>query len=173
MRPRYRITKQFMRMTGFYDSNGKMCTLVTETRKTFMVDQSPLEILDESIRCIGYDLKGAMITAKRLLGNVHHCPVLVNPIHRIVLFPTKSGLHEECTWFNPVHIKRTNSLNNQTTITFSNGQTITIPGKLSSFNCKIKRAEHLEEMTRDSIFFIINGHDHRMKQRKKKGNHLP
>ncbi|MEH7346842.1 competence protein ComK [Bacillus sp. JJ1532] len=49
--------------------------------------QTPLEILDESIRSIGYNLRGAIESSKRLLGIVHCCPVLVNPIDRIVVFP--------------------------------------------------------------------------------------
>ena len=162
-----------MRMSGFYDRNGKMCTLVEETRKTFIVDKSPLEILDDSIRKIGYNLNGAMETSKQLLGNVYHCPVLVNPIQRIVLFPTRSALHEECSWFNPVHTKRTSSLNRKTHIMFSNGKTFNFPAKLSSFNNKIKRAEQLEEMTRDSIFIIWDEQLSLVKKRKNKNNHLP
>ncbi len=155
-----------MYMRGIFDRHGKMCTLVKETRKTFIVDQSPLEILEESIRQIGYNLSGAMETSKLLLGNIHHCPVLVNPIQRIVLFPTRSPFHEGCIWFNPAHTKRTTSLNRKTHITFSNGKTLIFPAKLSSFNCKIKRAEQLEEITRDSIFIILNGQRSPFKKRK-------
>ncbi len=152
----YMINKYFMEMTGYYDRNGKLCTLVTETGKTFMVDKSPLEIIKVNIMCAGYDLRGAMETAKKLLGNIYHCPILVNPIDRIVLFPTLSPKHTECVWYNPVHIKRTSSLNHQTFIMCSNGKTKLIRAKLSSFNCKIKRAEQLEAMTRVTSFFILN-----------------
>jgi competence protein ComK len=144
----YTINKQFMEMTGYYDRNGKFCTLVIETARTFIVDKSPLEIISDSIVCIGYDLRGATETAKKLLGNIYICPVLVNPNDRIVLFPTLSPKHIECVWFNPFHIKRTESLNRKTYIIYSNGQTRLIRAKLSSFNCKIKQAEQLEGMTK-------------------------
>lgn len=160
VKPRYIIKEQFLWMTGYYDRYGKMCTLVTETKRSFIVNQSPLEILEFSISCIGYELKGARNTAKRLLGNVHHCPILVNPIRRIVLFPTRSPLHEDCIWFNPAHIKRTRSHNYNTIIMFSNGKTVTIPAKLSAFNDKIKRAEQLEEMTRYSSFLLTLNEQH-------------
>ncbi|MFJ5718037.1 competence protein ComK [Neobacillus sp. NPDC093127] len=84
---------------------------VTELNRTFIVDSSPLEILNDSIRCIGFDLRGAMETAKWLLGNKHMCPVMVNPIHNICVFPNKSAKHADTMWFNPEHIVRTNTLN--------------------------------------------------------------
>lgn len=156
MKKRYVMNEQYMWMTGYYDRYGKLCTLVKETNRTFIVDQSPLDILEYNINCIGYELQGAKNTAKRLLGRIHHYPILVNPMKRIVVFPTMSPHHENCIWFNPAHIKRTTSLKYHTVILFSNGQTITIPSKLSAFNNKIKRAEQLEELTRDSYFFVTN-----------------
>ncbi|WP_180955604.1 competence protein ComK [Bacillus sp. V33-4] len=86
--PHYIINQYFMYITGHYGRNAKLCTQIKETEKTFFVDKPPLEILADSIRAIGFDLRGAMQTAKTLLGDVHMCPVMVNPIHKIVLFPT-------------------------------------------------------------------------------------
>lgn len=163
VKQRYIIRKQFIQMTGYYDRFGNKCTLVTECHQKFIVDQSPLAILDDSIRSIGYDLRGARETAKRLLGNVHHCPILVNPIDRIVVFPTKSAYHEECVWFNPFHIKQTRSRKYKTIITFSNGETTLFPAKVSSFNDKIQKAEQLEEMTRNPFFFTMNEYEERIR----------
>ncbi|QCJ45072.1 hypothetical protein FAY30_03120 [Bacillus sp. S3] len=47
-------------------------------------------MLNDSIRCVGFNLKGAMETAKLLLGDKQMCPVMVNPLHTIVVFPNKS-----------------------------------------------------------------------------------
>lgn len=148
MKSRYTINKRFMEMTGYYDRNGKLCTLVTETEKTFIVDKSPLEIINNNIMLAGYDLQGAMKTARFLLGNTYNCPILVNPINRIVIFPTLSPKHVECVWYNPFHIKRTSSLNRRTFIMYSNGKSKLITATLSSFNCKIKQAEQLEGLTK-------------------------
>lgn len=41
-----------MYMIGQYDRFGKFCTKVTEVFETKIVDKSPLEILDDSIKCI-------------------------------------------------------------------------------------------------------------------------
>lgn len=143
---KYTINPNFMYMVGQYDRNAKLCTLVTEVERTFIVDRSPLEILDDSIKCIGFDLRGAMATAKWLLGNKHMCPIMVNPIHNICVFPNKSAMHNDTMWFNPYHIARTNSLNLKTKVEFTNGSTILAPSKLYSFNHKLQTAEQFRNM---------------------------
>jgi len=167
----YFITRQLMSMTGIFDRNGKLCTVVRETEKTFIVDKSPIEILDESICWMGYDFKGALLASRQLLGEINMYPVMVNPIERIVLFPTKSYKHADAIWLNSAHIHRTNSMNAQTLVTSSNGTFILIPAKLSAFNTKIKNAEQLEQMTsrgpNRSISFKL--HPKKRKVKKKQG----
>ncbi|WP_404330343.1 competence protein ComK [Mesobacillus maritimus] len=143
----YIITPQFQYMMAYYDRNGKLCTHITETTRTFIVDKSPLEVINDSIRAIGFDLRGALETSKWLLGNIHMCPIMINPIHRIVLFPTRSYKHEETIWLNPHQIKRTTGFNRKTIILFNNDSTLTVPIKLSSFNTKLQNAEQLEKIT--------------------------
>ncbi|WP_404330288.1 competence protein ComK [Mesobacillus maritimus] len=155
----YLIAPQFMYMMGHYDRCGKLCTQITDTKGTFIVDKSPIEILNESIKCIGFDLRGALETSRWLLGEVHMCPIMINPIHRIVLFPTRSYKHEETIWFNPQHIKRTTSFNRKTMILFNNGKTLIVPIHLSSFNTKLQNAEQLEKMTfgiSTDLTFVLN-----------------
>ena len=135
-----------MYMVGYYDRQAKLCTLVKELHKTFIVDRSPLEILNDSIRCIGFDLRGAMETAKWLLGNKYMCPVMVNPIHRICVFPDKSTKNPHTMWFNPYHIARTKSFNQKAQIDFTNGLSITHPSTLYSFNQKLQTAEQFRKM---------------------------
>jgi len=65
---------------------------------------------------------------------------MVNPIHRICVFPEKSSKHNDTKWFNPVHITRTISSNQQAKVEFTNGLTITVPMKLYSFNHKLQTA---------------------------------
>jgi competence protein ComK len=143
----YLINPQFMFMAGIYDRNAKLCTLVTELTSTFIVDKAPLEILNDSIRCIGFDLRGAMETARFLLGNKNMCPVMVNPVHKICVFPDKCSKHNDTKWFNPIHITKTNSMNKQTNVEFTNGMTITVPIKLYYFNNRLQTAEQFRNMT--------------------------
>ncbi|MCD4838339.1 competence protein ComK [Neobacillus sedimentimangrovi] len=139
----YIINENFMYMTGYHDRFGKLCSLVRENNRTLMVDQSPLEILSDSIRSIGFNLKGAIESAKWHLGNIPMCPFIVNPICKICVFPTKSANNPETIWFNPDHIKRTKGNLNHTIVTFSNGFDLKVPCRLSSFNTKLQNAEQL------------------------------
>ncbi|MED4227921.1 competence protein ComK [Neobacillus cucumis] len=143
---KYIINPNFMYMVGYYDRQAKLWTLVKELHRTFIVDRSPLEILNDSIQCIGFNLKGAIETAKWLLGNKYMCPVMVNPIHRISVFPDKSAKKAATIWFNPYHINRTMSFNQKAQVVFSNGLSITLTSKLYSFNHKLQTAEQFRKM---------------------------
>jgi competence protein ComK len=142
----YIINPNFNYMVGFFDRNANPCTLVRETERIFVVERSPLEILDDSIRCIGFNLKGAMETAKSLLGNKQMCPVMVNPVYQICVFPIKSSKYIDTIWFNPNHIARTLSFKLNTQVEFTNGITIMVTSKLYSFNNKLQIAEQFRNM---------------------------
>jgi competence protein ComK len=155
-----------MYMVGYYDRNAKLCTKVTEVDRTLLVDRSPIEILEDSIKCIGFDLRGAKATAKWILGDIHMCPIMINPIHRICLFPNKSPKHHETMWFNPYYILRTSSLHRKTNVEFKNGLMLNLPSTLVSFNHKLKIAEQLTNITveiaKNPISFIIEPKKDRM-----------
>ncbi len=135
-------------MYGVYDRNGKLCTIIRELEKTFFIDDSPLHILENSIKCIGYDLKGAMSSAKWILGGEFHMPpVMINPFQRICLFSDKSAKNDDTIWFNPVHIVRTLSYKKKTYIEFINGTTLIIHCSILAFNTKLQNAMQLRNIT--------------------------
>lgn len=147
IRPDYKITRQLIFFTGIYDREGKLCTLVRELNRTFIVDKSPLEILKDSMIKAGFNYRGAVASSKEILSMKMMVPVMVNPFLKIYLFPTKSANSSEVTWFNPNHLLRTISHNGATLIEFSNGQTMVFPSKLGPFNTKITAAEQLKKFT--------------------------
>jgi competence protein ComK len=141
----YLITQEFMCMVGHLDRNGKKCTLVFELNRIFLVDKSPIEILEASIRRVGFNLKGALESSKQNLGAIHMHPFMVNPILGIIVFPTKSHKHEDVIWFNPNHIRRTWGKKKITIVGFQNGQTMIVPMKLAFFNNKLTIAERFRD----------------------------
>ncbi|UII57638.1 competence protein ComK [Cytobacillus spongiae] len=143
----YVINPSFMYMMGEYDRNGYECTLIRETERDLMISNTPLEVLDYSIRCMGFNLSGAMDTSRMIFGNGNKRPIMVNPRYHIVLFPTKSPKHKDNIWFNPFHIKRTFSQNGKTKALFSNGTSLIIPSRITSFNHKLLTADHLKNLT--------------------------
>jgi competence protein ComK len=143
----YIINKNMLYMFGLNDRNAKVCTLVRELHRVFIVDRSPLEILDDSLRSIGFNLKGAMDSAKIIIANKMMCPVMLNHIHNICVFPDKSHKHEDTIWFNPCQILRTHSIKRKTQIEFRNRLSLQIDSSLFSFNHKLKSAEQLSRIT--------------------------
>jgi competence protein ComK len=140
----YSIKHEMMYMEGFYDRNGKTCTVVKELDRIFAVDKSPLEILEFSIKEVGFNLKGALETSKAAHKDKYMCPIMVNPIMNIVVFPTKSHKRVDAIWFNPIHIFRTDGsklMNRKTIIIFNNEHTISVDSRLSFFNSKLQIAD--------------------------------
>jgi len=168
----YIINQKTLYMYGFYDRNGKLCTIVKELDKIFTVDKAPLDILEDSIRCIGYDLKGAMTSAKWILGDIYMPPVMINPIQRICVFPDKSAKNEDAIWFNPAHIVRTISYKKKTYIEFSNGTTLILHCSVSTFNTKLQNAMQLRnlttEMGKNPISMILDPNNRKPTKRPKK-----
>ncbi|MEW8986513.1 MAG: competence protein ComK, partial [Bacillus sp. (in: firmicutes)] len=143
----YIINQFMMYIEGQLDQYGKLISKVHQVDQTFLVDRSPVEIIEDSIKFIGYDFKGAKSIAKWILGEFSMCPVMVNPIHGICVFPDRSITSDKAIWYNPVHIIRTTTHLRKTRIEFSNGQTLDIQRKLSSFNHKLQAAEQLRKLT--------------------------
>jgi competence protein ComK len=143
----YKINQFLNYMAGFYDRHNKACTIVSETDRMFVVNKSPLEILEYSIKRVGYSLKGAMETSREHNGKTM-CPIMVNLLQEFVIFPTQSAKHVEIMWLNPTQIQRTDYakyIDRSTTIEFKNGKIITVDSRLSSFNDKLKRAEQYRD----------------------------
>jgi competence protein ComK len=145
----YIINQNFMNMVGVLDRNAKPCTLITEVGRKFIVDKSPLEIIKDSIKCIGFcfDIRESTQATKWILGDIHMCPVMINPIHRICVFPNKAPKNEDTMWFNPLHIIRTGTSKGWTTVEFTNGLILEVPCRLTAFNNKWKAADELRDIT--------------------------
>lgn len=143
----YRISPKMICISSIFDRHGNHYSLVREEDRLFAVTLPPLNVIDYSIRCNGYNLKSALDTAKWLLGKNHLCPIVVDPIEQIILFPTRSRFHEDNIWFNPDHIKRTFFLRARTLILFMNDLSFSIPGQQSSFNHKLTTADQYKRLT--------------------------
>jgi competence protein ComK len=143
----YIINLQMVLMMGEYNRYGKLCTRVMELDKTFLVDKTPLEVLKDTINYIGFDLKGARSAAKLIVGNVSMCPVMVNPIHGLCAFPNQAYKNNDTIWFNPIHIIKTSPHGTNTMVDLSNGYSIEVHSRLSSFNRKWQNAQLLRRVT--------------------------
>lgn len=133
----YLVDRDMLLMMGEYNEHGKLCTRVMVEKRSFLVDRTPKQVLDDSLKYIGFNLEGAIAGAKSILGKKSMCPVIVNPYQEISLFPTKSPKQADCIWFNPEHIHNTKPSGKKTEVYFNNGNSIITDLRRPSFIANI------------------------------------
>lgn len=143
----YVINQRTVLLTGEYALEGRLCTRIVEGYRTFLVDKKSLEVLDATLKSVGFDLRGAREGAKYHLNGESMCPIIVNPIKGICMFPINSPYKYDCIWLNPKHIVKTESKGRKTIVYFSNGYYITIGLSQMVFNNKWNKADQLIRIT--------------------------
>ena len=143
------IDKKVILAMGEYDQNGKLCSRIMVEKTTLLVDRAPLNLLDDTLKYIGFDLRGAIAGAKYILNKTVMCPIIVNPYQSVCLFPSKSPQKQDCIWFNPDHIINTKSIGNKTQVELSNGHFMLVDAKLTAFNNKLQTANQLKRLTKE------------------------
>lgn len=125
-------------------------SIVIEGEKTLYIHQTPLDIIKQS--CIDYwsSYEGRKKAVIYYTGFKQKVPIPVSEQIPIVAFPTHALKHIDCAWLIYDHIvnylaAKTDPAR-KTTITFSNGKTMTINVSIRSFTSQMTRA--LEVMQR-------------------------
>lgn len=146
MRDHYIVTKEMSWMAGVYDKNARLLTRVLDNDEDFLVNMTPVEILDETLNFYGFDLRGALNGAKKVHGNVKMSPFIVIPSHAVCLFPTKSPSRHDCIFINVQHILNTLPRDRSTKIQFISGRSLIIPSRYGQFIQKKDKAEQLQRI---------------------------
>lgn len=139
------VNRNTIFLMGEYALLGKPCTRIVEGNLSFLVNQRPLEVIDESIKHIGYNLKGAIEGSKAKLGKTSMVSIMINPAQNVCIFPVISRYRHECIWFNPMQINETKANGKKTDVYLSNGCVITVNMRVSTFNTKWHDAKRLCE----------------------------
>lgn len=170
---RYIINRKTILVTGKYNSFGKLCTIVLEEDTPMLVDQSPIQVIRNSLHYYGQNLKGAIEAAKVILGEAKMYPFIVCQVQDICLFPHISPTHAECIWFNHMHIIHTYAQGPNTVIELSNGRSLILKARLTAFNTKQQKAGDLRRIVteRSNSPVILYGNTKKeYKQSKDTGN---
>lgn len=145
----YLIDRNISMMVGEYNQYGRLCSRVMIGSGSLLVERTPLQLMDDTLKYISFNLNGAYKGAKYILGDRRMCPVIVNPYQDVCLFPIKSTQNDDCIWFNPQHIVKTKSIGYKTEVELSNGISIIVDSKLASFNNKMQIALQLWKLSKD------------------------
>ncbi|WP_080843948.1 competence protein ComK [Cytobacillus gottheilii] len=148
----YAVNHLTILLMGERTKYGYLYTRVIEEKLTFLVRMTPREVLEHTLTSVGSDLKGAIKSARSILGNGYMYPIIVNPYQEICMFPTHSPSADHCIWINPKHIVNADKKGSQTITTFSNYIIMPIDLGHQAFSTKRYQAHRLLESTKE------NGH---------------
>ena len=153
-------------------------TIVYEVDNSFVVNKSPLKIVEESCEYFGSSLEGRQTGTSALVGFTHKVPVIIEESFDLIFFPTLSPKNRECSWlayshiFKPDKFKDKNIVkmrikNNQMIINSYASEIGKVEEKLEietsndanidiSFSAKYM-LEALKTMKDDEILILLNG----------------
>ena len=71
-----------------------------EKTKTFVVDLTPMKIIENSCAYFGSSYQGRFLGTKNLIGISHKAPIIIEESREIIFFPTNSPRIYECAWIS-------------------------------------------------------------------------
>lgn len=156
MKKDYIINPSTKCMTPVYDKLGYLYSKVFEGNKVFLVEMSPLKIMENSCLFYGHSLTGAIEGYRLIVGNCKMAPVTVCSDLGIYWFPSHRIKGHNCSWFAQAHILNLEQVDvDQTKVIFSHGHSVTVKVKKKLMDTRRQRAGQLrltmEERTRHKI----------------------
>lgn len=131
-----------------YDLYGKLISRVYEGTSSFLVNSSPLQIMEHSAQYYGHCLKGAMNAAKLALGGkIKMGPVKVSGNLGMYWFPSKSPNSHDCSWFALCPYMNVHAgAQKVTDVALRDGHTVSIPITVGGFERKIHRTQKYKDL---------------------------
>ena len=124
-------------------------SLIYEDNESYVVDQKPFSIMEESCKYFGSTYEGRKNGARNILGAEYKVPIVIEDSNNLIVFPTTSPKAEDCAWIclNRVkNIKKVDSFN--TKITFDNDRELIVPCSYRSIENQLSRASRLDVILR-------------------------
>ncbi|WP_187118827.1 competence protein ComK [Bacillus marasmi] len=151
-RGNYLINEHTVCIEGRNDEQNQPYSCVIEGDQSFVVNMSPVEIIDYSLQYYCSSLKGACEGSKSVLGNISMLPLVIYAPLDLYWFPCFSPYRSDCTWFALRNIRNYEALDQKTTIVHMKyGHTICLAMKRDRFERKWQRATHLRYITEARI----------------------
>lgn len=125
---------------------------IIENNDSYVVNITPLQILEHSCEYFGSSLDGRKEGTKKLLGITHKSPIIVEESRKIIFFPTTSPDRIDCIWINLEKInKYYKSSPKKSIIEFKNGDIIEFDVSIGSLTNQILRASRLKYILEERI----------------------
>lgn len=136
----YEITPLTLAVIPKQNKNGTISAYVLEESRDYLIDYSPMKVIDAACKYFGSSLKGRMDGTRDVSNITHKPPIAIDPASGMYFFPTNSPVNSKCTWIAHSHIDTMKSVDlQQTKITFKNGKSIIVDVSYGSIMNQIQR----------------------------------
>lgn len=141
----YLIGRKCGMIEPLYNEEGRLCSIVFEGKRAFIVNQSPKKLIENSLLDYGTNYIGATKSAKSLLGNICMPPIMLCSTLDLYWFPSVSPDRDDCYWFSLTHIDDLERMNEKRTkVIMKSGHSITIDVNYYRFRSKWHLAMQLK-----------------------------
>lgn len=121
-------------------------TIVYEVDKSFVVNKSPLKIVEESCEYFGSSLEGRQVGTSRLVGFTHKVPIIIEESFNIIFFPTLSPKNDECSWISYSHVFKPDKFKDKTIVELKNGKKILVNVSSAVIDNQLYRCSRLKDI---------------------------
>ena len=133
-------------------AENRMYTEIHEVEKSFVVPKRPMDVIDQSCRYFSSSYIGRKDGTKELMGVTHKPPIVVDPANSIYFFPTTSSTRPQCAWLSHSYVKEyVGTKLDDTIVTFSNGEKVTLTMSVGSFENQLFRTAQLRTIISSRI----------------------
>lgn len=123
---------------------GKKFAKIYEIGETFIIEKTPMEIIEDSCKYFGSSYVGRHEGTKSLIGINYKTPIIIEETNNIIFFPTSSPRFPNCSWISLKHVWKYEKVENYSKIYFKNGFCISLEISYGSLQNQILRASLLE-----------------------------
>lgn len=120
-------------------------SIIYEVDNSFVVEKSPLKIMEDSCEYFGSSLEGRQTGTYKLVGFTHKVPVVVEESFDLIFFPTVSPKSTQCAWINYSHILQPDKFKDKTIIELKNGKKILVNVSSAVINNQMFRCQRLKD----------------------------
>jgi competence protein ComK len=119
-------------------------TVVYETDKSFVVNETPIKIMENSCEFFGSSLEGRQKATTKIIGVTHKVPVIVSETFNLIFFPSSSPRNNDCIWLSYSHIFKPSKFNNHTLLELVSGKKIILNVSTGIIDNQLYRASRLK-----------------------------
>lgn len=141
----YEITKDTLAIIPLDNYRSK----IIEKDSIFIVDKTPLQVVEESCEYFGSSYQGRHRGTEILTGITHKSPIIIEESREIIFFPTSSPKLYDCAWISFKNVIKHSRVKNSCVIEFKSGYLLEVDVSYGSLENQILRAARLESVLRD------------------------